>query len=107
MTDTGETENVGFLAGQVDALVGFCVTIINTHPWPADLSQHIEAVEHVTLARVESTLVIENFLDGVRNVFDRLKTAMANREALQAEPASAAEDTRKSRTRKKQRLRSE
>jgi len=95
MTDTGETENVGFLAGQVHALVGFCVTIINTHPWPADLSQHIEAVEHVTLARVESTLVIENFLDGVRNVFDRLKTAVADAEARQAEQTTTTDDISK------------
>jgi len=95
MTDTGETENVGFLAGQVHALVGFCVTIINTHPSPADLSQHVEAVEHVTLARVESTLVIENFLDGVRNVFDRLKTAVADAEARQAEQTTTTDDISK------------
>jgi hypothetical protein len=90
--DTRETENVRYLAGQVHALVGFCVAIINTHPSPADLSQHIEAVEHVTLARVESTLVIEDFLDGVRNVFDRLRTAVANAESQQAEQTASAED---------------
>jgi hypothetical protein len=92
MADARETENVRFLAGQVHALVGFCVTIINTHPSPADLSQHIEAVEQVTLARVESTLVIEDFLDGVRNVFDRLKTAVADAEARQAEQTATGED---------------
>jgi hypothetical protein len=81
--DTQETENIRFLAGQVHALVGFCVAVINTHPSPADLNLHLEAVEHVTLARVESTLVIEDFLDGMRNVFDRLKTAVANAEARQ------------------------
>jgi hypothetical protein len=95
MADARETENVRFLAGQVHALVGFCVTIINTHPSPADLSQHIEAVEQVTLARVESTLVIEDFLDGVRNVFDRLKTAVADAEARQAEQTPIAEDISK------------
>jgi hypothetical protein len=92
MADTREIENVRFLAGQVHALVGFCVAIINTHPSPAELSLHIEAVEHVTLARVESTLVIEDFLEGVRNVFDRLKTAVANAEARQAERTATAED---------------
>jgi hypothetical protein len=95
MADARETENVRFLAGQVHALVGFCVTIINTHPSPTDLSQHIEAVEQVTLARVESTLVIEDFLDGVRNVFDRLKTAVADAEARQAEQTPTAEDISK------------
>ena len=83
MADTRENENVQFLAGQVHALVGFCIAIINTHPSPAELSQHIEAAEHVTLAHVESTLVIEDFLDGVRNVFDRLKIAVADAEARQ------------------------
>src|SRR5258708_40087070 len=89
--DPRETENVRFLAGQVHALGGFCIAIINTHPSPADLSQHIEAVEHVTLARAESTLVIEDFLAGVRHVFDRLKTAGANAEARQARRTSTAE----------------
>jgi hypothetical protein len=92
--DTRETENIRFLAGQVHALVGFCVALINTHPSPADLTMHLEAVEHVTLARVESTLVIEDFLDGMRDVFDRLKTAVATAEARQeanetAQPAEA------------------
>jgi hypothetical protein len=94
--DTRETENVRFLAGQVHALVGFCIAIINTHPSPADLSQHLEAVEHVTLARVESTLVIEDFLDGVRNVFDRLKTAVANADARHPEQTATEDVSEKS-----------
>jgi hypothetical protein len=88
MADTRESENVQFLAGQVHAIVGFCIAIINTHPSPAELSQHIGAAEHVTLAHVESTLVIEDFLDGVRNVFDRLKIAVADAEARQAAQAA-------------------
>jgi hypothetical protein len=90
--DTRETENVRFVAGQVHALVGFCIAIINTHPSPAELSLHLDAVEHVTLARVESTLVIEDFLDGVRNVFDRLRMAVADAEARQAVQTATAED---------------
>jgi hypothetical protein len=84
MADTGETENLRFLAGQVHALVGFCVTLINTHPSPGELSLHLDAVEQVTLARVESTLVIEDFLHGVRNVFDRLRAAVVSAETRQA-----------------------
>jgi hypothetical protein len=94
MADTGETEteNVRFLAGQVHALIGFCIAVINTHPAPTDLSLHLDAVEHVTLAKVESTLVIEEFLDGVRNVFDRLRRAVADAEARQAEAAEAGSE---------------
>ncbi len=83
--DTRETENVQFLAGQVHALVGFCIAIINNHPSPTQLGLHLDAVEHVTLAHVESTLVMEDFLDGVRNVFDRLKAAVADAEARHEE----------------------
>jgi hypothetical protein len=90
--DTREIENVRFLAGQVHALVGFCIATINTHPSPADLSQHLEAAEHVTLAYVESTLVMEDFLDGVRNVFDRLKTAVSDAEARRELQAAGAGD---------------
>jgi len=101
MADTRETENVRFLAGQVHALVGFCVTIINTHPSPAELSLHLDAVEHVTLARAESTLVIEDFLHGVRNVFDRLRTAVASAETRQANQSGASRPAGHEPTRRK------
>ena len=103
MEDTREAENVRFLAGQVHALVGFCVTLINTHPSPADLGLHLDAVEQVTLARVESTLVIEDFLHGVRNVFDRLRAAVANAETRQADRRGAGHPVSDQPTRRKQR----
>jgi hypothetical protein len=87
-----ESENIRFLAGQVHALVGFCVAVINSHPSPGEFGLHLEAVEHVTLAHVESTLVIEEFIDGMRNVFDRLKAAVADAEArLEQQQEAAAE----------------
>jgi hypothetical protein len=89
--DSQETENVHFLAGQVHALVGFCIAVINNHPSPASLGLHLDAVEHVTLAHVESTLVMEDFLDGVRNVFDRLKAAVADAETRHEEQTVPAE----------------
>src|SRR5215469_4053554 len=88
---TQDTENVLFLAGQVHALVGFCIAVINAHPSPAELGLHLDAAEHVTLAHVESTLVMEDFLEGVRNVFDRLKAAVADAEARQEERTASAE----------------
>jgi hypothetical protein len=101
MADAGETKNVRFLAGQVHALVGFCVAIINTHPSAGELSQHLDAAEHVTLAHVESTLVIEDFLDGVRNVFDRLRDAVASAEARQASESEASRPVSAQPTRRK------
>jgi hypothetical protein len=89
--DTKETENVHFIAGQVHALVGFCVAVINSHPSPEMLGLHLDAVEHVTLAHVESSLVMEDFLEGTRNVFDRLKAAVADAEARQEERTASAE----------------
>ncbi len=92
--DSQEIKNVHFLAGQVHALIGFCVSVINTHPSPVELGLHLDAAEHVTLAHVESTLVMEDFLDGVRNVFDRLRTAVAAAEARQEERTASAEPAR-------------
>ena len=89
--DTKETENVHFIAGQVHALVGFCVAVINSHPSPEMLGLHLDAIEHVTLAHVESTLVMEDFLEGTRNVFDRLRAAVADAEARQEERTASAE----------------
>jgi len=90
--DTRDTENVHFLAGQVHALVGFCIAVIHNHPSPSKLGLHLDAVEHVTLAHVESTLVREDFLDGVRNVFDRLKMAVADAESRHEEQTAPAKE---------------
>jgi hypothetical protein len=88
-----ESDNIRFLAGQVHALVGFCVAAINSHSSPEVLGLHLDAVEHVTLAHVESTLVVEEFIDGMRDVFDRLKAAVADAEARQDEPGAADQET--------------
>jgi hypothetical protein len=87
-----ERHNLRFLAGQVHALVGFCIAAINTHRSPAELGLHLDAIEHVTLAHVESSLVAEDFLDGVRNVFDRLKKTAAEAEAKEAAETSDWEE---------------
>jgi len=84
MANPENPENLHFLAGQMQALMGFCIALINAHPSAAYLSRHIDAAEQATLARAESTLVTEDFLDGLRDAFDRLKAAVAIARARQA-----------------------
>ena len=75
-------EKLEFLAGQVHALVGFSLAAINTHPGLASLARHLELVEKSSLARVEASAVTEDYVDGLRDVFDRLKTGLESARAL-------------------------
>jgi hypothetical protein len=73
-----------FLAGQVHALIGFCVAIIDDHHDIARLTKQIDRFEQLILAHIESTLVAEIYLDGARDVMDRLKKAVAMAQERQA-----------------------
>jgi hypothetical protein len=79
-------EKIEFLAGQVHGLIGFCSAIINDHPSPARLSRWLDESEQLNLAHVESTLVREEYLYGLRDVMDRLQKAVANARARQTRP---------------------
>ena len=75
-------EKLEFLAGQVHALVGFSLAAINTHPALATLARHLELVEQANLKRVEATKATDEYVDGLRDVFDRLKTGLESARAL-------------------------
>jgi hypothetical protein len=79
-------EKIEFLGGQVHALVGVCAAFINNDPNPTRLDKLLETVEQATLARVESELVQEDYLEGVRDVMDRLRKAAASAAARQTRP---------------------
>jgi hypothetical protein len=67
---------VEFVAGQVHLLVGFLISIIETHPDPEDLARRFENIEQVTLARTEGVLVAEDYIDGELDISKRLKRAI-------------------------------
>lgn len=47
--ESRETDNVHFLAGQVHALVGVCIAVINNHPSPSRLGLHLDAYSLATM----------------------------------------------------------
>jgi hypothetical protein len=69
MTD----DELEFIAGQVHALMGFALAVIDAHPAPARLAQSIDSIGQVTLARAEGVLVSDRYIDGIQNVMDRLR----------------------------------
>lgn len=62
-----------FLAGRIHALLAFALALIETHPNLALLEQHLAAAEQAGLAVTEATLVPDKFLDGQRQVMERLR----------------------------------
>jgi hypothetical protein len=83
MTDS-ENRKLEFIGGQVHALMGFALAVIDTHPAPARLAQSIDSIGQITLARAEGILVSDRYIDGIQNVMGRLRrgleTALAHQE---------------------------
>ena len=69
MTDS---EKLDFLGGQVHALMGFALAAIKAHHDLAKFAWHFDSVGKTTLKRVEATLTSESYVDGVKDVQDRL-----------------------------------
>jgi len=82
-------DDIQFLAGQVHALMGFALAIINTHPSPRTLARQLDLVGQVTLARSEASTVSDDFVEGVQNVQDRLETGVQIALGRRAAPKKA------------------
>jgi hypothetical protein len=65
-----------FSDGQIHMLMGFCLALIDTHPDPSELARHFETAVQTTIAKSESALIEEEYLDGELDVSGRLKRAL-------------------------------
>jgi hypothetical protein len=83
LTDAEIRRRLQWLAGQNHGLTAVLSVIIMMHRSPADLAREIETIEQRALADVESTLVPDDFLDGMRDIFDRLKKSASIAQELQ------------------------
>jgi hypothetical protein len=68
-----ENRKLEFVGGQVHALMGFALAVIDTHPEPERLARAIDTFGQVTLARAEGVLVSDRYIDGIQDVMNRLK----------------------------------
>jgi hypothetical protein len=84
MTDAEIRRRLQWLAGQTHGLTSVLTTLVMTHRSPADLAREIAAVEQIALALVESAVVPDDYLDGMRDIFDRLKKSAAIAQEQQA-----------------------
>ena len=75
-----------FVGGQVHLLVGFLLAVIDTHHDPDELGRHFEKVQQITLARTESTLVAEAYIEGQLDISQRLKPAIEKAQARKEAP---------------------
>jgi hypothetical protein len=83
MTDS---EKIEFFGGQVHALMGFAQAVIMTNPSPERFSRHLDFVGQIALARAESSLVTDAYIDGVQDVQDRLSRSVQMALQRQASP---------------------
>jgi hypothetical protein len=79
MAHEAEDERFVFLAGQVQAIIGSLLALAKLHPSPEALKIELSAMEQAAIARAESTLIGDNYLEGIRDVVARLQAVLAKR----------------------------
>lgn len=73
MAEPQRLQNLEFIAGQVQALVALGLLLVKTHPYRERLPRQLGDAEQAAMARAETAQAGDDFLDGIRDVFDRLK----------------------------------
>jgi hypothetical protein len=83
MTDA---EKIEFLGGRTQALLGFAIAVIMSHPNPPVLAGNLEEIAEINLARAEAEPVTDDFVEGVLDIKTRLLRAVAMAQARNATP---------------------
>jgi hypothetical protein len=83
MTDA---EKIEFLGGRTQALLGFAIAVIMSHPNPSVLAGNLEEIAEINLARAEAEPVTDDFVDGVLDIKARLLRAVAMSLARKSTP---------------------
>ena len=79
-------EKIEFLGGEVHALVGFAHAVIASHPNLAVLARHLDQIGTVNLATAETAAVREEYVLGVEDIRDRLKSSATSLLAQRTRP---------------------
>ena len=65
--------------GKVHALVGLMLVIAQVHPDPAQMLRELDRMDQSMTARTEATPVPEAYLDGQRDVVQKMRTTLQQR----------------------------
>jgi hypothetical protein len=71
-------EKIEFLGGQVHALSAICIALIYDHSNPERFGRWLDVTEQAMLARIESTLLDEEYLEGFQEMIAKMKQTLAN-----------------------------
>jgi hypothetical protein len=72
-------DRLDFVAGRVHGINAVLLALAKTHPDPATFLHEIESVEQAALAKVEPTLMTDLYLDGMRDIIDRVQNYLRQR----------------------------
>jgi hypothetical protein len=76
MDDEKEREWLSFVAGRVHGINAVLLALAATHPDPASLLAELEKVEQAGLAVTESTLLPDRYIEGMRDIIDRVRNLL-------------------------------
>lgn len=69
-------EKIDFLGGQVHALFGVCNALILSHQNLPLASRSVALIAQANLAGAETKLVAESYIDGVQDIWGRIRIAL-------------------------------
>ena len=75
-----------FVSGRLHGAGVVLLALANTHPDPGALLTEIEKVEQAAQAHVEATLLSEDYLNGMRDIIDRVRTLLCQRLGISPNP---------------------
>lgn len=69
-------EWIEFIGGRANGITDVLLAFAQSHPDPKTLLNHLEQVEQAGLAQVEATLLSDRYIDGMRDVIDRVRNLL-------------------------------
>jgi hypothetical protein len=65
-----------FVGGRANGVIAVLLALAQTHPEPEKLLSHLEQSEQAGLAQVEANQLSDQYIDGMRDVIDRVRNLL-------------------------------
>jgi hypothetical protein len=73
---TSKSEYVDFVSGRANGIIAVLLAFAQTHPDPQTFLGHLEQAEQAGLAQVEASQLSDRYIDGMRDVIDRVRNLL-------------------------------
>jgi hypothetical protein len=79
MDNKNDHDWLSFVAGRAYGINAVLLALAETHPDPTSFLRELENFEQAGLAQTESTLLPDRYLEGMRDIIDRVRNHLNRR----------------------------